>query len=188
MKPGRLFTILLLVVLGGCVMPNVNPIGTMLPGKMFSLNDGAQFEFEIQTSYGTGIMTAFNPANGEKFSGQYTGIYKGGGTEQGVYTNSWGFTTGSVTTKSAPTGAVAKGVLVGDKGTVINVNMDIQPGARPTGFGEGVDNKGARYQIQFQANYKTGNLYKIAGNLFIPKSSVKRYRKLIQRNDGIPRG
>jgi hypothetical protein len=106
-------------------------------------------EFAIQTSYGSGTMTAFNPATGERFSGQYTGIYKGGGTSQGVYTDSWGFATGSVTTQQAPTGAVAKGVLIGDKGTVINVSMDIQPGDRPTGFGEGTDNNGVKYQVQF---------------------------------------
>ncbi|MBN1377749.1 MAG: hypothetical protein JXA04_00785 [Gammaproteobacteria bacterium] len=130
-------------------MPNVSPVGSMIPGTMYSLKDGTQIQLQLQTSYGTGAMTGFNPVTGENFSGQYTGIYKGGGTEQGVYTNSWGFSTGSVTTTSAPTGAVAKGVLVGDKGTVINMNMEIQPGARPTGFGEGVDNNGVQYQIQF---------------------------------------
>lgn len=56
-----------------------NPVGQMLPGKMYSLQDGTELNFEIQTSYGTGAMTAYNPVTRENFSGQYTGIYTGGG-------------------------------------------------------------------------------------------------------------
>ena len=143
-----IFLLFVSALMAGCAtMPD--PVGQMLPGKMYSLQDGTELNFEIQTSYGTGAMTAYNPVTGEKFSGQYTGIYTGGGASQSNVTNSWGFSTGSVTTQSAPTGAIAKGILRGDRGTIINVSLNIQPGARPTGFGEGTDNKGVRYQIQF---------------------------------------
>lgn len=117
----------------------------MIPGKMFSLKDGTQLAFAAEYSTGSGSLTAHNPTTGESFMGQYTGIYTGGGTST---TESGGLFSSTVTTQTAPTGAKIKGILRGDKGTIINIDMDIQPGDNPTGFGEGVDNNGVHYQIQ----------------------------------------
>lgn len=141
--------IVLVLVLTGCVPPQQGvKLGDMLPGKMFSLKDGNEYNFAIQVSYDTGAMTAFNPSTNERFSGQYTAIITSGGVSQGVAKDSWGMSAGTVTTVSTAT-ANARGILKGDAGTVIDVYLDIQPGNRPTGHGTGVDNKEVRYQIQF---------------------------------------
>ena len=139
--------------------------GTKLPGKLYSLEDGVVMEFQIERSYGTGDMYAQNLKTGEKFSGQYTGTYKGGGTTTTTGSGDYSGTTsssstgtiyrhsGSVSTSSTsftpPSDATARGVLIGDKGTVIELYMDIRPGIVPKGHGEGIDNKGRRYQVQF---------------------------------------
>lgn len=122
-------------------------------------------EFQIERSYGTGGMSAQNSKSGESFSGQYTGTYKGGGTAttfgSGRYSGSTsnystgtiyqhsGQVTSSGTTFIPPSDATARGVLIGDKGTVIELYMEIRPGIVPKGHGEGIDNKGNRYQVQF---------------------------------------
>jgi hypothetical protein len=143
---------LMAFILAGCA-------GGMIPGKLYSLGDAITLEFQIEKSRGTGIMTATNPATGEKFTGQYTGTYKGGGTTHTQVdtfdptkrmTNDnmpgQGYT---ATSHTAPTEATARGVLMGDKGTVIELSFEIQPGFKPHGHGEGQDNKGKRYQVQF---------------------------------------
>lgn len=132
---------MLALALAGCA-------GTMLPGKLYALKDATVLEFQIQTSYGSGSMTATNPKTGEKFTGQYTGIYHG---QKSAFTNvsdNRG-NSATVTSFSPPTNATAKGVLMGDMGTVIELFMEIQPGIKPRGNGEGVDNHGQRYQVQF---------------------------------------
>lgn len=138
--------------------------GTKLLGKLYSLDDGTAMDFQIERSNGTGGMFAQNLKTGESFTGQYTGTYKGGGvattTEDGSYTGSTSRTNGTLyqhsgkfktnrTTFIAPTDATARGVLIGDKGTVIELYMDIKPGIIPKGHGEGVDNHDKRYQVQF---------------------------------------
>ena len=120
----------------------------MLPGKMYSLKDGTEMTFAAQLSSGTGILTAYNPVTGENFTGQYTGIYTDGGVTQTEHTNSLGFSTGTYTTQTAANHAKIKGILKGDKGTIITIEMDIQTGDNPKGIGEGTDNYGVHYQIQ----------------------------------------
>lgn len=153
----KFFVLVVVVLLSAC--------GTTLPGKLYSLHDGTAMEFQIERSYGTGGMSAQNLKTGESFSGQYTGTYKGGGTAttigRGSYTGSTSnYATGSMyqhsgsvnttsTTFIPPRDATARGVLVGDKGTVIELYMEIRPGIVPKGHGEGIDNKGIRYQVQF---------------------------------------
>ena len=122
--------------------------GGMLPGRMYSLDDGNELTFEIEKSRGTGSMTAYNTATGERFGGQYTGRYTGGGSSFGTVSGQGG-NIATVQSFTPPTGATARGILRGNQGTVIDVYLDITPGFRPTGFGEGLDNKGRRYQIQF---------------------------------------
>jgi hypothetical protein len=144
MKPSRralILSVALAISLVGC--------GVMLPGKMYSTSDGTESRFEIQTSHGSGDMTAFSPKTGERFTGQYTGTYTGGGS---ALVSTFNFQTGATSTGTVympPSGANARGILRGDKGTVIEVYLDIQTGLRPRGHGEGIDNKGNRYQIQF---------------------------------------
>jgi len=124
--------------------------GTMLPGTMYSLDSGVEMPFEIETSRSTGSLKATNPETGEIFTGQYTGKFTGGGYSQGtIRTASASTGISRFQSFTPPTGANARGILKGDQGTVISIYLDITPGFRPTGFGEGVDNKGVEYQIQF---------------------------------------
>lgn len=152
-----LFAIAASIILTAC--------SATLPGKLYSLQDGIVIDFQIERSYGTGAMYAQNNKTGEKFTGQYTGTYKGGGTAttfgSGSYRGSTtsyaigsmhqhsGNISSSSTTFIPPSDATARGVLIGDKGTVIELYMEIRPGIVPKGHGEGIDNKGNRYQVQF---------------------------------------
>lgn len=150
-----LIPILISILLAGCQ--------SMLPGKLYSLQDANVMDFEIQTSYGTGDMTAYNHKTGERFTGQYTGTYKGGGTatslgggrysgssySSGTISQHSGRVSSTATTFIPPSDATARGVLMGDKGTVIELYMEIRPGIVPKGHGEGIDNHGNRYQVQF---------------------------------------
>lgn len=127
----------------------------MLPGKMYRLDNGAEWPFGIATSYGTGALTASDPQSGETFTGQYTGTYTGGGSSFETWSGtafSGGQMTvlnGSGTVLTPPRNATARGILRGSAGTVVEVYLDIRPGLRPTGHGMGQDNKGRRFQIQF---------------------------------------
>lgn len=140
-----------LTILLGCA--TVKPVQkTMLPGKIYSLKDGTEMSFSIEMAVNSGEMTAYNPKTSETFTGQYTGIFTGSTVSQSSATNAWGTTSGKVTTVTSPTGAKVKGILKGDKGTVMDITMDVQPGTvknPPKGIGEGIDNNGLHYQVQF---------------------------------------
>lgn len=131
----------------------------MIPGRMYRLSDGTEFEFSAERSSGTGMMLATNLKTGERLAGRYTGMYVNGGQSQTTSVDMWGNTVGSVTNSTPPTKAIAKGILRGDQGTVISVSLDINvsfdPNVNPTAFGEGKDNKGASYQIQIGGSYPT---------------------------------
>ena len=123
--------------------------GNMLPGSLYRLTDGTRLSCEIQTSTGTGSLAATDPSTGEKFTGQYTGTYQGGSQRRtNVYASDFSYV-GTIRSYTPPSNATARGVLRSNKGTVIELFMDIQPGYRPRGSGEGIDNKGRRYQVQF---------------------------------------
>ncbi|MBU2551878.1 MAG: hypothetical protein KKB20_25940 [Proteobacteria bacterium] len=148
---------LLTLLAAGCAVAPPAPTGPiMIPGHMFSLKDGTEFTFAIERSSGTGIMTARNLATGEEFTGNYTAMLVNGGVSTGTYKNAWGTDTGTVTTNTAATRGVGKGILRGNKGTVISISMDIKPSydprINPSGFGEGTDNHDLKYQVQFGGN------------------------------------
>lgn len=116
---------------------------------MDRLEDGAMLPFGIETSYGTGKLEATDPANGESFAGYYQGTYLGGGMAQGTVFNPALMQTSTVQMWQAPDAATATGVLRGNKGTVMHVELNIRPGLRPTGTGRGLDNKGRHYSVRF---------------------------------------
>jgi hypothetical protein len=124
------------IMLSGCV-------GTMLPGRMYASPNGQMLQFAIQTSYGSGTMTAFNDQTGEKFNGEYSAFYKGQGA---IFGNIGG---SNVTLFQSPTGANGRGILVGDNGTMITLYLEIKPGLRPTGHGTGMDQNNVRYEVFF---------------------------------------
>ena len=133
------------LLLCGCAGSDPFAGGTFVPGKMTSLSDGTVFPMQIELSYGSGRMTATDPVTGEIFSGTYTAIL-----DQHVIQHQSTSLFGEDET-AVDTSGIAQGsaVLVGNKGTVLNLKMQIKPGTNPTGFGEAEDNHGKKYNIQF---------------------------------------
>jgi hypothetical protein len=106
----------------------------MLPGKLYSLGDQpTALDFQIETSRGTGKLAAKNPKTGENFEGTYTGILHGGGVATATGDNVQTRQTTTATIVAPPNYATARGVLIGDKGTSIELFMEIQPGLKPKG-------------------------------------------------------
>lgn len=155
-----IIVLLMLIAVAGCATGRNIKIGDMLSGEMVSLKDGTELRCEIQFTSSiqkTGTMTAFNPVSNESFQGRYRTILTGGGSSTGVVRDSWGWTTGTVKTSSDPR-ASARGILKGDKGTVIDVSLDLEPVKSNAdegvffffhGQGTGTDNHDVHYQIQF---------------------------------------
>ena len=119
--------------------------GTFVPGKMTSLSDGTVFPMQIELSYGSGRLTATDPVTGEILTGTYTAIL-----ETHVIQHQSTSLFGEDET-ATDTSGIAQGsaVLVGNKGTVVNLKLQIKPGTQPSGFGEAEDNHGKKYNIQF---------------------------------------
>lgn len=132
----RIPLLLLSLTLVGCA-------GKMLPGRIYAAETGRTIQFQIQTSYGNGKMSAADPQTGEVFEGEYSGTTTGQAAVFGNIGNE------SVTLIQPPTGANARGILVGDKGTTIRIYFEIKPGLRPTGHGVGQDQDGNEYEVFF---------------------------------------
>ena len=100
---------------------------------------------QYELTSGSGKMVATNPVTGEILQGMYTAVL-----ETKVHTHQSNSLFGSDDT-STETGDVAEGtaVLVGNKGTVLNLKLHVKVGNPPTGFGDGEDNKGVKYNVQF---------------------------------------
>jgi hypothetical protein len=154
MKKLIVFIILMSLMFAGCAVappPQTDQI-IMIPCSMFSLKDGTEFVFAVEYKFKNGIMTARNLTTGEEFHGNYTAIFPPRELSKSTYQNVWGGNAGSVTTTTNNTRGTGKGILIGDKGTVISVTMDIIPTYNrsifPSGFGEGRDNNGTQYQLQ----------------------------------------
>jgi len=125
----------------GCI--RATNVGRMLPGKMYSMQDGTELEFRIETSRGSGGLEAVNRETGEHFTGHYAASYVGGGSAVGLLGDV------PMVMVAVPTGANAQGILRGDRGTVIGIYLTIKPGDTPTGHGTGKDNRGQHYQVYF---------------------------------------
>lgn len=134
------------LVLGGCeTSPYV--VGAMIPGRITSLADGRTLPMQIQLSYGSGRMTAVDPKTSEMFDGTYTAIQQ---TQVTQHTQPSLFGDEDVGQSVATSDvAQASAVLVGNKGTILNIKMQIKAGSPPIGFGEAEDNHGAKYNVQF---------------------------------------
>lgn len=135
--------------------------GGMLPGTIYS-QDGKVLEFQIEKAHRTGAVAAFDPSTGERFSGAYVGIlerttafssgfltgrtnFVGTGFSGTATSTASGFGFGSVGSNIAN----ATAYLAGDKGTMLNCEMQIEAGFSPHGIGGCVDNKSEKYRLQF---------------------------------------
>lgn len=144
-------SIALIAILSGCAGTN-DPygIGAMLPGRLIALSDGRTLPMQIEItpiSHPVGKLTASDPKSGEVFNGSYTCIV--GSKVVSHSTNDfWG---GQETGQSIEVSNVAPctSVLVGNKGTVLNIKMTARAGHPPVGTGDAEDNKGKKYSVQF---------------------------------------
>lgn len=101
--------------------------GTMIPGRLYLLKDGSEITCNLEFSTGQGKIEASNPKTGEVFKGHYTVIFVSDIMGRG------------------------RGVMFGDKGTIIFLNIEFSKGTiwnLPVGYGDGEDNNGLKYQYQ----------------------------------------
>jgi hypothetical protein len=150
MKRVMAIVTLFALVMPGCASNSSYKIGDMLPGKIISLSDGKILPMQIQLSSvrrPTAKMTASDPATGEQFDGNYTCIVE----SKVVQHSRPGFLGDQNTGQSLEVSNTCpcSAVLVGNKGTVLNTKMMITSGNPPLGTGDGEDNKGLKYAIQF---------------------------------------
>lgn len=145
--------ILVAIVISGCATGGYKyqyAGGQMIPGRLISLSDGTLIPMQIELSTGQGAITASNPKNGEVFNGNYTAIPE---TKYVQYSRETFL--GAQNTQQAvevSSSVPATAIIVGDKGTVINITLRIKPGnnhVAPIGYGEGTDNNGGKYNFQF---------------------------------------
>jgi hypothetical protein len=121
----------------------------MLPGAIYSQN-GKVLQFQIETAFHTGAVTASDPSTGERFAGQYVGILEQTtATASGIGSAGYGFAAGSVGSNIAD----ATAYLTGDKGTTLTCEMRIQAGHFPHGIGHCADNRGC--SISFSSEVVT---------------------------------
>jgi hypothetical protein len=114
----------------------------MLPGTIMS-NDGKMLSFEIERGHRSGKVTAFDPSDDERFVGSYVAIVNG--VSSTAYSPLAGFGVERLTSNVAN----AQALLHGDKGSILNCDMQIEAGFFPHGIGTCVDNHAKGYRLQF---------------------------------------
>lgn len=129
--------ITLVALSAGCA---TTPKPLVSTGRLVSLDDGTLTTLQMEFSQSGGTMTGTNPKTGEKFTGEYTATMdRAVGSVPGA------------TVSAANLKASGAGVLVGDKGSVLDCQLDINAGyfSAPTGVGTCTDQRGRRYRLQF---------------------------------------
>jgi hypothetical protein len=125
-----------------------------IPGELTSLADGTQLPFRIEKIWawggsGSGGVAATNPKTGEQFTGTYSAIREGDRSGTAFVSGRYGQPLGTATYSERGRNASGVATLTGDKGTVIQLDMQIISGWSPHGVGSGADNRGNRYQLSF---------------------------------------
>lgn len=162
----RIFLFLLLV--SGCAAPStvvtrpapppVKPVEAprdesegWIKGSLTSLEDGTRYEFRIQKKMAwggsaTGGVVAIHPGTKARLTGQYTGMLQSSHATAFAMNSSRQWASGWATETSRNANAFAS--LTGD-GLAIQLRLEIMSGFSPHGMGEGLDNHGHHYQVQF---------------------------------------
>jgi len=147
------FTLVFLLV--GCAStPTYDQLITHT--KLYNLNTGEAIELEFQNidALSAKVIKSSTTKNGETFTGEThtvrdESITKTSGNSSWLGYNGKSTTTGSASASgNATTSSGTRrgtGILVGNKGTVINLKYDI---ANNNAIGEAVDNNGVKYSLQ----------------------------------------
>lgn len=144
--------ILAAALLASCVTV---PADRVFNGRVYNLSTGEVFPFVAHTNRdGKSVLTAGPTASAESFSGEATSI------QNAVQTSSYGsavasnpgdtfstYVSSSSYSVSRPGYQNGAAILVGNKGTVIDVVYRVTYSG--SGEGEGKDNKNTNYRIMF---------------------------------------
>lgn len=129
-------TWVVLAVCVGCALPPSQ-------GKLVSLADGSAIQLDMTFSKWGGHMVGRHPTTGEVFEGDYSATLEGAEGRAGGQ---------NVSARELV--ARGAGTLVGSRGTVLDCQLNINPGnylfrTNPTGNGLCTDQSGGRYRLVF---------------------------------------
>jgi hypothetical protein len=147
-----LFVMVSLLAVAGC---STVPEDRVFNGRIYNLTSGEVIPFSTHTNRdGKSMVTAGPTASGETFSGEAQSI------QNAVQTSSYGsaiasnpgetfstYVSSSSYSISRPGYQNGAGILIGTKGTVIDVVYQVTYAG--SGEGEGKDNKGNHYRLMF---------------------------------------
>jgi hypothetical protein len=158
-----ILAVLLVLCFCGCAAPSTpgevraaplprDPTQDWLKGKLTCLQDGSVLEFRIQKKFAwggsaTGGVAAIHPKTGERFTGQYTAMMQSSDGHSQLILPSGRSVYGNTHVVSRNANAIAS--LSSTNGTTIQLSMEILAGFTPHGIGQGQDNTGRQYQVQF---------------------------------------
>lgn len=122
-----------------------------IKGSLTSLEDGTRYEFRIQKKMAwggsaTGGVVAIHPETKARLSGQYTAMLQSSRAAAFAMNSSRQWASGWATETSRNANAFAS--LTGVD-LAIQLRLEIMSGFSPHGMGEGIDNHGHHYQVQF---------------------------------------
>ncbi len=147
-----LFSLAIAASLSGCVSV---PADRIFNARVYNLSTGELITGLTHTDRsGHSVITAGPTKSGETFNGEATSIDNriqssshGGGrvSNPGILTDSY-ISTSSYST-STPGYQNGSAILIGTQGTVIDILYRVSLSG--TGEGEGLDNKGVKYRLQF---------------------------------------
>lgn len=133
-------------------------------GTLYVLGDtAAVVVMTIEGGQTSGRMTATHPLTGERFAGTYTATptWSPNQAQTNVTVTvkthqrnrrddmAEGFAEGAAAARNRPQSFRGNAVLVGDQGTAIELQIELVNGYVLHGSGEGTDNRGQRYRMQF---------------------------------------
>jgi hypothetical protein len=150
------------LLLAGCASTPSNTVDSRHRGWLvgtLTCSDGNVLNFLIQKKMviggsASGGVYATNTVTGKEFEGQYTGIMDSGSSRGWATGSAWGsggYATGTAESYGRWQSEIAntQAFLNNNKGTIIQLRLQIHAGWIPHGFGGGRDNHGKDYQVQF---------------------------------------
>jgi hypothetical protein len=126
----------------------------MLPGTLEPVKEATRIDFELSYDAGMtgGNIRAINPTTRERFTGMYTSARGASSPAEGT-AEAAGIAAGKGRAHGREP-AKAKGLLRGNRGTIVEMTLDLEIGGEREpyrnvrGSGEAKDNRGGRYRAK----------------------------------------